>query len=62
MDSTPNTLLRLLRIERRARPQHAAQIDFWAHLIVANIKHAPAPLPAAPAKGAEEQSEDNAAA
>jgi hypothetical protein len=61
MDSTPNTLLRLLRIERRARPQHAAQIDFWAHLIVANIKHAPA-LPASPAKGAEEQSEDNAAA
>jgi hypothetical protein len=60
MDSTPDTLLRLLRIERRARPQHAAQIDFWAHLIVANIKHAPA-LPAAP-EGAEEQSEDNAAA
>ena len=47
MDSTPDTLLRLLRIERRARPQHAAQIDFWAHLIVANINNAPAlPVPA----------------
>ena len=61
MDSTPDTLLRLLRIERRARPQHAAQIDFWAHLIVANIKNAPA-LPA-PAEGdSNEQSANNAAA
>jgi hypothetical protein len=42
MDTTSDTLLRLLRIERRARPQHAAQIEFWTQLIISNINNAPA--------------------
>lgn len=51
MERTSDTILRLLRIERRGRPEAEPEVDFWVDLV---LKHAdaapktpePAPTPA----------------